>query len=67
MSWETYYEYPIAFRKWLIERINKEVSRAVDNKADIPSKGLQHNTPQMRAMTGKTKQFGQNGKTQRFT
>lgn len=67
MSWETYYEYPIAFRKWLIERINKEVSRAVDNKVDIPSKGLQHNTPQMRAMTGKTKQFGQNGKTQRFT
>lgn len=67
MSWETYYEYPIAFRKWLIERINKEVSRAVDNKADIPSKSLAHNTPQVRTMTGKTKAFGQNGKTQRFT
>lgn len=66
MTWETYYDYPVAYKKWLIERINTEINRAVNNKADIPSKAPQHNTPQIREMTGKAKQFV-NPKTHRFT
>lgn len=66
MTWETYYEYPVAYKKWLIERINAEINKAVNNKADIPSKAPHHNTPPVRAMTGKAKQFV-NPKTHRFT
>jgi hypothetical protein len=67
MDWETYYNFPVVYKRWLIKRINDEIKRAVDNKSDTPSKAAHHNSPDLRSMTGKTKQFGQNGKSQRFT
>jgi len=67
MDWETYYNFPVSYKRWLIKRINDEISRAAGNKADIPSKGAHHNDPNIRAMAGKFKHFGSNGKNQRFT
>lgn len=67
MDTSTYYNLPIAYKRWLLERIRKEISKATENNADIPTKGVAHNTPDMRAMSGKVKQFGSYGKNQRFT
>lgn len=67
MTIDEYLRLPIVYKRWLIERINKEIKKASENGADIPSKGTHHNSPDIRAMTGKAKQFGMNGRTQRFT
>lgn len=67
MDVETYYNFPVRYKHWLIERINKEIKKASETKSDIPSKAVHHNTPDIRALTGKARQFGMNGKTQRFT
>jgi len=48
---------PVRYRRWLIERIDKEIRKAVEvNKgggSQVPSKGAHHNTPDVRAMSGK--------------
>lgn len=67
MDWNTYYNFPVTYKRWLINRINTEIKRASDHNSDTPSKAAHHNSPDIRSMAGKTKQFGQNGKTQRFT
>jgi hypothetical protein len=67
MTWETYYSFPISYRRWLIKRINDEIKKASEAQDDIPTKAPHHNTPQMRQLTGKTKQFQQNPKSWRAT
>jgi len=57
MDFRTYYNMPVRYRRWLIERIDKEIRKAAEaNKAggsQIPSKGAHHNSPDIRAMAGK--------------
>jgi len=53
MDWNTYYNYPVAYKKWLIKRIDKEIEKAHKAQNDIPTKGAHHNSPGMRSMTGK--------------
>ena len=65
MTYGEYLNFPVAYKRWLIERINKEITKAVEKNADIPSKAPHHNTPDTRAMTGKPRQFV-NPRTQRF-
>lgn len=65
MDWETYYNFPVAYKKWLIKRIEKEVQRA-HGKGDIPSKGMHQNTPDARALTGRSRPIAP-AKLQRFT
>jgi hypothetical protein len=67
MDWETYYNYPVPYKRWLLQRLTDEIKKATEKKADIPTKGAQHNSPEIRAMSGKFKQFGSNSKNQRFT
>jgi hypothetical protein len=67
MSWETYYTFPIAYRKWLIDRINKEINAARKSQSDIPTKAPHHNTEDLRAMTGKFRTPTGSAKSQRFT
>lgn len=66
MTYSEYLNLPVAYKRWLISRIDKEISKAVASGADIPSKAPHHNTADLRAMTGKAKQFV-NPRTQRFT
>ena len=66
MSWETYYNFPVAYKKWLIKRIEKEIQKAGKNNGNIPSKAMHHNTPDARALTGKTRPVAPS-KLQRFT
>ena len=67
MDWQTYYNFPITYKNWLIKRLVDEIKKATEKKSDIPTKGAHHNTPETRGMTGKFKQFGSNSKNQRFT
>ena len=66
MDWNTYYNYPVAYKRWLIKRIETEISRSQEAKNDIPSRAMHHNTPDMRALTGKTR-TNVPAKLQRFT
>jgi len=66
MDWNTYYNYPIAYKRWLIKRIEKEINKAHEAQNDIPSKAPHHNTPDVRSLTGKTRSQVPH-KLQRFT
>lgn len=59
MDYKTYYNMPLSYRKWLIERIGKEIKKASEANAEgasnIPSKGAHHNVPDARALAGKAR------------
>lgn len=55
------------YKRWFIQRINNEIKKASEQGNDIPSKGVHDNAPDIRAMTGKFRQFGAHGRQQRFT
>lgn len=59
--------FPVAYKRWLIERISKEIARAAEQKDDIPSKAPHHNTMDMRSLTNKAKTAQGPAKSQRFT
>jgi hypothetical protein len=48
MDWNTYYNFPVSYKKWLIERIQKEIER---NNGQ--SKGAQHNDSETRLLQGR--------------
>ena len=68
-SWNSVWNWPVAVRKWAIERVSKEINRANEeqNANAIPTKGSHHNTPDIRQLTGMTKDHSPNAKMQRFT
>ena len=53
-SYREAYALPVWQRIWFIERINKEL-KAANDKNDTASKALQHNTPDMRSMQGRSR------------
>jgi len=59
MDYKTYYNMPLSYRKWLIERVGKEIKKASEANAEgasnIPSKGAHHNLPEARAIAGKAR------------
>ena len=67
MSWETYMNFPVTYKHWLVKRIEKEIKDSQKGGNDIPSKAPHHNGSDIRAMTGKTKIHTPNAKSQRFT
>ena len=67
MNWETYMSFPVAYKHWLVKRIEKEISKAHEAGSDIPSKGAHQNTPDARAWAGKFKTSQTNAKTWRAT
>lgn len=66
MTWETYLKFPVPYRKWLINRMIKEINQAQEAKSDIPTKALPQNTPEMRSLLGKAKIVTPNAKMQRM-
>jgi hypothetical protein len=52
MTWETYKKFPVAYRRWLVERMNKEITKAVENNQEPPTKAPHQNTNEIRALTG---------------
>lgn len=55
MDWETYYNYPVMYKRWLVKRIEKEITKAHDAQSDIPSRAMHQNTPDARALAGRTR------------
>lgn len=53
MDWQTYYRFPISYRRWLINRINEEIKKAADAQNGQTSKAFHDNTPDIRELTGK--------------
>lgn len=66
MDWGTYMKFPVTYKRWLIKRIEKEINKAQEKGNDIPSKAMHHNTPDVRALTGKARPQVP-AKLQRFT
>lgn len=54
MSWETYYNFPVSYRRWCLERTNKEIQDAQKRgEQPRPTKGQHHNDPAVMAALGK--------------
>lgn len=66
MSWSDYLIFPVAYRRWLIQRINKEIKEYAERGNNIPSKAAHHNTPDLRSLTGKARHMVP-AKLRRFT
>lgn len=66
MDWDTYYNFPISYKRWLIKRIEKEINKANTKGGEIPSKAMHHNTPDARAIAGRNRPVAP-AKLQRFT
>lgn len=54
MTWEDYYNFPVSYKRWLIERIKKEIEKGKDNGNEL-TKGTHHNDPQTRALLGRSR------------
>lgn len=67
MDWNTYYNLPIAYKRWLIKRIEKEIQKSNSKgNSNIPSKAMHHNSPDARAIAGRGRPVAP-AKLQRFT
>jgi len=54
MSWETYYNFPISYRRWTMKRLNDEIKKSQDRgEQSMPTKAAHHNDPSLRAAMGK--------------
>jgi len=51
--WECY-NVPVSYRIWFIRRINEEISKT-NKEGDGQSRGLQHNTPDVRGMQNRAR------------
>jgi hypothetical protein len=51
MSWPDFYSLPVAYKFWLIKRIEKEINQNAE--AGQPGKGAHENVPSVRALMGK--------------
>ena len=58
MSWETYYKFPVVYKRWLISRINKEIKSAEETKSVPTNKSPQSNTNDIRELTGNHRTTG---------
>jgi hypothetical protein len=61
-----YSKLPVYLIRWLIGRINKEIEAASKAQSQPASKAAHHNSPDVRAMSGKTRAHVPS-KLQRFT
>jgi hypothetical protein len=52
MTWQDYYDFPVTYKRWLIERIKKEIEKGKDNGNEL-TKGTHHNDAQTRALLGR--------------
>lgn len=43
---------PLGWRRWFIDRLQRELNKTGDNGETLPNKSAEHNTREMRAMMG---------------
>jgi len=54
-SWEQFYNFPIVARRWFIKRLNEEFQKAQEEGRAPPSQAAAYNSPEHRALTGKSR------------
>lgn len=64
--WGDYYKFPVAYKRWLIKRINEEIQKAAEAQNGQTSKGYHNNTPDIRGLTSKARSLVP-AKLQRFS
>ncbi len=52
--WREVYNLPVTYKRWFIERINKELTRSSEDGA-TQSKALHQNSPDVRALQGNSR------------
>lgn len=50
--WSEIYNLPVSYKRWFIERINKEISRTASDGGSAQSRALHQNSPDIRALQG---------------
>jgi len=54
MTWDVYYKWPVAYRRWYMKRLNEEIAKANNSGEQTQvSKAVHHNDPQTRELMGK--------------
>lgn len=54
IDWNTYYNWPITYKRWWMKRLNTELERARNaGQSDLVSKAPHNNDPQTRQLQGK--------------
>lgn len=66
-SFENTWSWPVAYRRWWIKRIEKDMKDRAERKDDIPDKHPLHNQPDIRQLLGMSKDNTPNARVQRFT
>lgn len=66
MGIREYMNFPLEYRSWLMNRIEKEIKAAHETQNAIPDKTPQHNSPQIRSILGMSKTHTPNARSQRF-
>ncbi len=68
MDWNTYYHYPVTYKRWLIQRVVKEIEAARKANAAPDTKAPHSNTDEVRALAGLTRTAGSpSPRMQRFS
>lgn len=52
--WRDIYNLPVSYKRWFIERINKEITRSSET-GSTQSHAAHHNSPDMRELEGKSR------------
>lgn len=53
-TWRETQHMPVAYKKWFIERINKELTKSHES-GQTQSRALHQNSPDVRSLTGKAR------------
>lgn len=65
-TWTEVSTMPVAYKRWFIERISKELSRGAETGQNPPTKALHQNSPDTRALQGYTRDVAPS-RLRRFT
>ncbi len=64
-TWSETQSMPVSYKKWFIERINKEITRSNDD-GNTQSRALHQNSPDVRSLQGRTREASPS-RLRRFT
>lgn len=51
-TWHDYYNMPVTMKRWMIERVVKELNKSNEKGESPPTKALHQNTPEARELMG---------------
>lgn len=55
-TWTEYNHLPVAYKRWFIERIIKEINKSAEGEGGSQSRAAHHNTSELRSMQNRAHQ-----------